>query len=109
MTNLTMNALINLKGINYSYQMNAHEIPILSDITLTLWRGETCAIYGASGSGKSSLLNILGLLDKPKSGSFHFFDRDILKENLDAFGLVNWWYQFYRVQIEKHRVDLCYL
>jgi putative ABC transport system ATP-binding protein len=83
-----MNALINLKGVNYSYQMNAHEIPILSDITLTLWRGETCAIYGASGSGKSSLLNILGLLDKPKSGSFHFFDRDILKENLDALAII---------------------
>lgn len=44
-------------------------LPILSSISFTLQRGEAAAIMGPSGSGKSTLLHILGVLEKPTSGT----------------------------------------
>lgn len=67
-------ALMTLEGVSQSYRIGDRVIPVLRNISLSLWRGGTCALLGASGSGKSTLLNILGLLDRPTSGRFHFAD-----------------------------------
>jgi putative ABC transport system ATP-binding protein len=52
-------------------------VPALKDISFTIARGEFVTIRGASGSGKSSLLNILGCLDTPTGGSYKLDGVDV--------------------------------
>ena len=47
---------------------------ILKDINLEIGEGEFVSVMGPSGSGKSSLLNIIGMLDTPSEGDYHFLD-----------------------------------
>jgi putative ABC transport system ATP-binding protein len=53
------------------------DIVALRSVDLDLYEGEFVVILGPSGGGKSTLLNILGGLDVPTSGSVHFFDHDL--------------------------------
>lgn len=77
-----------LEGVSQSYRIGDRVIPVLRNISLSLWRGKTCALLGASGSGKSTLLNILGLLDRPLSGRFHFADQDMLNASVDELAAI---------------------
>jgi putative ABC transport system ATP-binding protein len=52
-------------------------VPALKDISFTIRKGEFVTIRGASGSGKSSLLNILGCLDTPTSGTYRLDGEDV--------------------------------
>jgi putative ABC transport system ATP-binding protein len=52
-------------------------VPALKDISFTISKGEFVTIRGASGSGKSSLLNILGCLDTPTSGAYKLDGEDV--------------------------------
>jgi putative ABC transport system ATP-binding protein len=52
-------------------------VPALKDISFTIGKGEFVTIRGASGSGKSSLLNILGCLDTPTSGVYRLDGEDV--------------------------------
>ena len=81
-------ALMTLEGVSQTYRIGDRIIPILKNISLTLWRGTTCALLGASGSGKSTLLNILGLLDRPVSGQFRFADQDMLTASVDELAAI---------------------
>ncbi len=59
-----------LSAKNICKKFNApNEIEILKDVNLDLYQGQSIAIMGASGEGKSTLLQILGTLDEPTSGS----------------------------------------
>jgi lipoprotein-releasing system ATP-binding protein len=62
--------------VTKSYRTPRGELPILTDVTLRLERGAAVAIMGPSGSGKSSLLYILGALDPPSSGTVTLDGRD---------------------------------
>jgi len=62
--------VIDLKGVNKSYQVGANALHVLKDIDLHIAEGEMVSIMGSSGSGKSTLLNILGILDNYDSGSY---------------------------------------
>lgn len=70
-------ALIELKGIERSFQLGDATVHALSGLNLEIENGEYVAVMGPSGSGKSTLLNLLGLLDRPNSGSYRLEDRDI--------------------------------
>ena len=59
--------------------MGEHTLPVLKGIDLTIRRGELIAVIGASGAGKSTLLHILGLLDRPTSGSVSFEGQDLFQ------------------------------
>ena len=52
-------------------------VPALKDISFTIGKGEFVTIRGASGSGKSSLLNIIGCLDTPTSGTYRLDGEDV--------------------------------
>ncbi|MBW6521387.1 MAG: ABC transporter ATP-binding protein [Desulfoarculaceae bacterium] len=62
--------MIQLQHIERVFQVGDEEVHALSDVTMSAESGEYIAIMGPSGSGKSSLLNILGLLDRPDGGSY---------------------------------------
>src|SRR3990170_5384846 len=60
--------ILKAKNLSKKYRMGAAEVEALADVTFTAKKGEFVAIMGPSGSGKSSLLHLLGGLDKPTSG-----------------------------------------
>jgi lipoprotein-releasing system ATP-binding protein len=64
------------KGIRKDYRMNRVVIPVLKGLDLEIRRGEIVSIVGQSGVGKSTLLNILGLLDAPTSGKLIYYGRE---------------------------------
>ncbi|HBW22184.1 MAG: MacB family efflux pump subunit [Elusimicrobia bacterium GWA2_56_46] len=69
--------MIELKGIKKIYQMGGEPLEVLRGVDLSVKEGEFVAIMGPSGSGKSTLMHILGLLDRPSSGSYKLFGREI--------------------------------
>jgi len=71
--------MIEIKNIYKTYQMGKVQVNALSDVSLKISSGEFVAIMGASGSGKSTLMHILGLLDRPDSGSYLLGDKEITK------------------------------
>jgi len=64
-------ALIEVKNAIKTYQTGEDSFNALNDVSLSINKGEFVAIMGASGSGKSTFMNMLGTLDKPNSGSYH--------------------------------------
>jgi len=72
--------MIQLKNIEkYFYKDDPREIHALQDINLTLEDGEFLLLSGASGCGKTTLLNVIGALDTVDSGKILFDGRDITK------------------------------
>lgn len=69
--------LIQLINIKKSFQVGKIKYEVLKGINLEVNRGDFLAIMGPSGGGKSTLLNILGLLDKADSGVYLFEGRNI--------------------------------
>jgi putative ABC transport system ATP-binding protein len=69
-TTTMSNPVIRLDGVNKVYSMGENEVHALRDVHLTVDAGEMLAVMGHSGSGKSSLLNVLGCLDVPTSGRY---------------------------------------
>ncbi len=64
-------SVVKLVDLHKSYYLAGNkEVPVLKDINMEVRRGEFIGIMGASGSGKSTMLNILGLLDLPTKGSY---------------------------------------
>jgi putative ABC transport system ATP-binding protein len=65
-----VSALIELQGIHRLFAVGDQQVHALNDVTLTIAQGDYISLMGPSGSGKSSLLNIIGLLDRPSRGSY---------------------------------------
>ena len=60
-----------LRGVDKIYGTGAGLVRALDQLDLTVRKGDYLAVMGASGSGKSTAMNILGCLDRPSSGSYH--------------------------------------
>ncbi|MFT6732585.1 MAG: putative ABC transport system ATP-binding protein [Polaribacter sp.] len=88
--------MLHLKNICKTYQTDTIETSALSDINLSIKKGEFISVMGQSGCGKSTLLNIIGLLDQPSSGDFSFAgqpitsykDKDIAKLRNEKIGFI---------------------
>lgn len=65
-----MSSLIQLQNVGKVFRSRGVETHALADISLDIERGEYCAISGPSGSGKTTLLSVLGLLERPDSGTY---------------------------------------
>jgi putative ABC transport system ATP-binding protein len=71
------NAVIQLEGVWKIYQMGDVQVPALRGIDLEIERGDFLAIAGASGSGKSTMMNLIGCLDLPSRGRIFLGGDDI--------------------------------
>lgn len=76
-------ALIEIKNLIKTYSTGDTSFNALDDVSLTIERGEFVAIMGASGSGKSTCMNVLGCLDKPTAGSYFLDGIDVSKMTTD--------------------------
>ena len=74
---LEKKAIISLENISKIYGSGNTQVTALSDISLKVNEGEYCAIMGASGSGKSTAMNIIGCLDRATTGSYYLNEEDV--------------------------------
>ena len=72
-----MSELIRVKDVHKTYRMGDVEVPALRGINLTIAHGEFVAVMGASGSGKSTFMNILGCLDRPSAGKYFLEEQEV--------------------------------
>ncbi len=69
--------MIEARDLKKSFRLDQTVIHVLKGVSLAITRGELVAIVGASGVGKTTLLHILGTLDRPSSGTVHFDGNDV--------------------------------
>jgi putative ABC transport system ATP-binding protein len=69
--------LIDLRAVSRVFQVGDQPVHALQEVDLHLGRGEYVSLMGPSGSGKSTLLHVLGLLDRPTSGTYRFDGTDV--------------------------------
>jgi lipoprotein-releasing system ATP-binding protein len=74
---LKRESFFEVRGLHKSYAIGAERLHVLKGINLTVRSGEILAIFGPSGVGKSTLLHIMGALDRPDCGSVLFEGQDI--------------------------------
>jgi putative ABC transport system ATP-binding protein len=72
-----MTAMYELTGVGKAYTTGSRQVLAVSDVNLTVTDGEWLAIRGRTGHGKSTLLNLLGGLDRPTSGQLLLDGRDL--------------------------------
>ncbi len=75
--------MIELIGIKKTYYTEGRETPVLHGIDIKIEEGEFVAIMAPSGTGKTTLLNIIGTLDKPTEGKYLFKGKDLTELNDD--------------------------
>ena len=71
--------IVRIARLSKSYKRGEQIVPVLSDITLDIERGDFIALMGPSGSGKSTLLNLIAGIDKPDSGELLVGGEDITR------------------------------
>jgi len=76
-----MSELIRVENLHKSYFDGSVELPVLKGIDVAVQAGEIISVVGTSGVGKSTLLNILGSLDKPTEGKVSYLGEDVFEWN----------------------------
>ncbi|MBF0508718.1 MAG: ATP-binding cassette domain-containing protein, partial [Deltaproteobacteria bacterium] len=74
-------SLIQVNDLTKAFVLNQNRIDVLTGVNLTLSRASSMAIVGASGVGKSTLLNIIGTLEQPTSGTVMLAGEDVFNLN----------------------------
>lgn len=76
--------MIRFTGVSKHYQKGTEQVQALADINLELNKGDYVALTGASGSGKSTMLALIGLMDTPTSGTIELLEQNINQLSDDA-------------------------
>jgi putative ABC transport system ATP-binding protein len=80
----SLRPVIELRDITKVYQMGEEKVHALRGVSIKVPKGGYVAIMGSSGSGKSTMLNLLGCLDRPSSGSYFLEGQDVAGMEDDA-------------------------
>jgi putative ABC transport system ATP-binding protein len=83
-----MNELIHVENLVKTYYMGEVQVPALKGVDLAFQAGEFVAIMGASGSGKSTFMNIIGCLDRPTMGKYFFEGTDVSSLSRDELARI---------------------
>jgi len=83
-----MSELIRVEHLAKIYYLGEIQVPALKGVDLIIRPGEFLAIMGASGSGKSTFMNILGCLDRPTKGKYFFEDTDVSNLSRDELARI---------------------
>jgi lipoprotein-releasing system ATP-binding protein len=76
--------LYRFDGVSKEYQGPGETLRVLDKVSLVIKHGESIAVVGASGAGKSTFLHLLGTLDTPTHGTIYFEDRNVTAMPPDA-------------------------
>lgn len=74
-------ALLELDDVHRVYNLGDNEVRALDGVNLRVERGEFVAIMGSSGSGKSTMMNIIGCLDRPSSGTYRLNGEEVSQKS----------------------------
>lgn len=97
-----MSSFVEFKKVSKTYHMGEVDIEALKDVNFTIEKGEFCVVVGASGAGKTTILNILGGMDSLTSGQVLLDGKDISaynKKQLTAYRRydIGFVFQFYNL------------
>lgn len=81
-------SILKLEDVCKTYQMGKLFVPVLKNINLTVESGEYVSIMGRSGSGKSTMMNLIGALDRPTEGRVYLNGKDISKLSDDRLAVI---------------------
>lgn len=109
-----MNKFIEFKDVKKIYKMGEVEINALNGVNFTINKGEFVIIAGASGAGKSTILNILGGMDRASSGSLlvdgnyisDYSEKELIKYRRYDIGFVFQFYNLVQNLTAKENIDL---
>jgi putative ABC transport system ATP-binding protein len=83
-----MKPLIEVRSLSKSYVMGSNTVAALRSVSLTIGEGEFVSIMGASGSGKSTFMNLLGCLDTPTAGEYRLAGEKVSDMSGDALAAI---------------------
>jgi len=86
-----------VESVSKTYQQGSFQVRVLREISFEVGRGEQVAIVGASGTGKSTLLHLLGGLDSPSKGSVHLDGQNLAQLN-----------EIHRGQLRNEKIGFVY-
>ncbi len=101
---------IQIRGLVKTFRHNGIQVEVLTGVDLDIRRGETLAVVGASGVGKSTLLHILGTLERPSAGQLRWEGEDVFAlddRSLAAFRnrKVGFVFQFHHLLAEFNALE----
>ncbi|KPI83314.1 putative ABC transporter [Leptomonas seymouri] len=79
-----MESIISCDNIHKTYLLGVEGVPALRGVDVDVNPGELLVVYGTSGGGKSTLLNVLGTIDTPTKGNFFLFGKRITDQTPDS-------------------------
>lgn len=107
---MSIEPLIKINKISKTFSAPGGDLDVLKGISFEVEKGEMIAIMGPSGAGKSTLLHILGVLDRPTSGSLFFEGNDMCSLSNDALAdfrsrTVGFVFQFHHLLPEFNTIE----